>query len=76
MATHTDPDWLEDALGGLPPMLTVDEAMAVLRCSRRQVYRLTSTGRVPALRARATGPSRLLIPRAGLRDYLAGLAAR
>lgn len=77
MGTHAAPtDWIEDALAALPPLVTVAEAMTVLRTSRRNVYRLTATGRVKALRDQPAGSSRLLIPRSELARYLRALGAR
>jgi excisionase family DNA binding protein len=74
MATHTD--WIDDALSHLPPVCTATEALGVLRCSRRELYRRVADGRLPAVKAREGGSSRLLIPRSALRAYLAGLDAR
>jgi excisionase family DNA binding protein len=63
-------DWIQDAIENLPASMTVDEARAALRMSRRNFYRLTATGRIRARRAVERGSSRLLIPRAELVRYL------
>jgi excisionase family DNA binding protein len=66
-------DWISDALAAVPAIVTADEAMSVLRMSRRNFYRLTSRGVIRAHRAREAGSSRLLIPRSELERYLRGL---
>jgi len=67
-------EWVDDAVAGLPPLCTTAEVLGVLRISRRHLYRLVAAGRIEAVKPRARGASRLLIPRAALRGYLEGLA--
>lgn len=66
-------DWVETILADLPPLVTVDEAMTALRCSRRSLYRLTSGGRLLALRQEHAGSSKLLIPKTSIAAYLRSL---
>ena len=54
----------------LPLLLTAGEAIGVLRCSRRQLCRLIGDGRIGASREKASGSSRVLIPRAEIGRYL------
>ncbi len=67
------PTWIDEALAGLPPLLTAAEATTVLRTSRRNLHRLVMAGRIQALRATESGSSRVLIPRAALEKYLRSL---
>jgi excisionase family DNA binding protein len=65
-------DWAAAAVSDLPSICTVDEAIGVLRMSRRHFYRQTSTGRIRTLKHGDGG--RLLVPRAELARYLESLA--
>ncbi len=69
-------DWVAEALAGLPALLTVQEAMPVIRTSRRQFYRLVASGKIHAIKATEAQPGRLLIPRGSLEKYLRSLDAR
>jgi len=71
--TAKSADWITEALRGAPAILTAPEACAILRCGRRQLYRLTAAGRLQGVRAHASGSARLLIPRASMEAYLRGL---
>jgi len=74
--THSasiDPDWAAKLVASLPPLATVAEVTAVLRCSRRTVHRLAAAGRLRNLRHNGTGSSRLLFPRDDVADYLRSL---
>ena len=67
-------DWITEALKDAPAILTVPEACAILRCGRRNLYRLTAAGRLHGVRAHDAGSSRVLIPRASLEAYLRGMS--
>ena len=54
----------------LPALLTASEAANLLRCSPRNLRRLIVTGRLGSLREKASGSSRVLIPRASIGLYL------
>ncbi len=76
----TDPkeitDWISDAVSGLEPLATVAEVAAVLRQSRKNVYRVIASGDLHALRPHGgKGGSRYLIPRASLEAYLRAMRA-
>jgi excisionase family DNA binding protein len=57
----------------LGSLATASEACTVLRCSRRTLARLVATGRLRAAKRAERGSSPLLVPRAELQRYLAGL---
>lgn len=67
------PHWATELVGDLPALLTVEEVMGTLRCSRRHLSRLTATGKLLGLRDKHAGNSRLLIPKKSLEEYLRGL---
>ncbi|MEO8905517.1 MAG: helix-turn-helix domain-containing protein [Polyangiaceae bacterium] len=69
----TAPTWVKEAVAGLPPLVTVEELVTLLRTSRRQVYRLISDGRLPSVKQSEGGSSRNLVPRASVEKYLRGL---
>jgi len=71
----TAADWIADAVAGLPPLSTARETAAVLRTSLRNLRRMIVDGRLHAVRARETGSSRVLIPRAAIERYLRDLEA-
>lgn len=64
--------WAAEAVADLPALCTVEEAIRVLRLSRRHFYRLTAAGKISALQQAEGG--RLLVPRAEISRYLEGLA--
>ena len=66
-------DWVDEALVGLPPIVTVKEAIGVLRTSRRNFYRLLAAGKIEARRPADAGSSPHLIARSELARYLRGL---
>lgn len=72
----SEKDWVEEAIEGLPPLLTVKEACTVLRTSARNFYRLAAAGRIYAPKSSESGPARLLVPRASIAKYLRSLDAR
>jgi excisionase family DNA binding protein len=78
MTTHSPAarDWIEEALCDLPKVLTVKEALGVLRMSSRNLYRLVQLGRIHAVRPSEVGSSRLLIPRTSLESYLRALEVK
>jgi len=67
------PDWIDDALAQVGPLLTAPEAGAVLRTSKQSVRRLVRAGRLQAVRLAETGSSKILIPRASIEKYLRSL---
>lgn len=66
--------WIDDALADVPALATADEVRAVLRLSRRHLYRLLAAGKLHAVKM-GVGSSRVLIPRSALRDFLANMEA-
>jgi len=48
---------------------TIEEAAKVMKISRGLAYELASQGKIPVCRV---GQKRLLVPRRGLEDFLAG----
>ena len=71
--TGSQLDWVDEAVAELPSIVTVSEAIAVLRCSRRHLYRHVSRGRIHAVRPEDSGSSRLLIPRREIARFLRSL---
>lgn len=69
-------DWVDDVIAGLKPIVTVKEAIGVLRTSRRNFYRLVTAGRIKAVRSTETGSSPHLIPRTEIARYLRSLDVR
>lgn len=69
----TAPDWIADAVGALQPLATVAETCAVLRTTSRNLRRLIAAGRIKAIKARESGPSRVLVPRVAIENYLRSL---
>jgi excisionase family DNA binding protein len=61
-----------DPLVGLPPVLKVREAAAILRVGRNQLYEAVARGELPAIRIGRT----IRIPTTALRDLLATPAHR
>lgn len=79
MRTHESlkpADWITEALRDAPAILTVPEACAILRCGRRNLYRLTAAGRLQGVRAHDSGSARVLIPRASVEHYLRSLVVQ
>jgi excisionase family DNA binding protein len=74
--TTVESDWVAAAVGHLPSLVTVAEVVAVLRLSRRHLYRLVAAGKLMAVRHTEGGSSPLLIPRASIERYLRGLDKR
>jgi excisionase family DNA binding protein len=68
-------DWISDTVASLKPLTTADEAANALRTSPRTIKRMIADGRLTAVRARESGSSRVLIPRAEISRYLLGLAS-
>lgn len=66
-------DWISEAIGSLPALVTAKEATAVLRCSRRTLAREIARGRIDAVR-QGDGCAKVLVPRAELARYLEGLS--
>ncbi|HEX3852193.1 MAG TPA: helix-turn-helix domain-containing protein [Polyangiaceae bacterium] len=67
------PKFADDAVAGLAVFVTVEELVVLLRTSRRQIYRLISTGRLPAVKQSDGGSSRNLVPRVEVHKYLCSL---
>jgi excisionase family DNA binding protein len=74
MSTAHQSDWIADLTATLPHILTVDEVCAALRTSPRNLRRMVATGRIRGLRARESGSSRRLFPRAEVERYLRACA--
>jgi excisionase family DNA binding protein len=68
------PDWIADAVASLPPIARIEEVAAVIRMSRHTILRLIARGQLRAVKgASASGPARVLIPRAEVARYLQSL---
>ena len=65
------PDWADEIVEPLPSLVTMEETMGLLRCSRRSVTRLIASERLQAVRQ--SGGGRQLIPRSALAQYLRSL---
>lgn len=61
--------YVADMVGGLPPVVHVEQACERLGIGQRELYRRVARGDLVAIRAVHTGSARLLIPRAALADY-------
>jgi excisionase family DNA binding protein len=66
-------NWVTKTLAGTPAILTTEELVVLLRMSRRQVYRLLTSGRIHAVKQAEGGSSRHLIPRSSVEKYLLSL---
>lgn len=66
------PEWVQETVAELPPIATMEETMKFLRCSRRTLTRLLSSGRLRAVRI-SKGGSPQMIPRYAIGAYLASL---
>jgi excisionase family DNA binding protein len=64
-------DWVKEIVEPLASLVTMEETMVVLRCSRRTLTRLLSSGRIHSVRR--NGGCRQLIPRSSIAEYLRGL---
>ena len=61
---------LDSVFADLPPMVLRSEAAAVLRCKPQHVSVLVHRGELPAFQKAARQGSKILIPRAALREYM------
>ena len=75
MQVHKRSDWVDDALVGLPPLLTASEVIALLRTTRRNFYRLVALGCIRTVRPKDAGSSRHLIAKTEVARYLRSLEA-
>ncbi len=66
-------DSISEIENSLPALATANEAAKVLRTSGRNLRRMIVAGRITALRAKDSGSSRVLIPRAEIGRYLRSL---
>lgn len=66
-------DWIGETVANLPPLVTVSEAISLLRLSRRHFYRLLAAGRLHAVKTADGGSSKHLIPKSSLEKYLRSL---
>ncbi|HYQ03544.1 MAG TPA: excisionase family DNA-binding protein [Polyangiaceae bacterium] len=66
-------DTIAEIENSLPLLATANEAAKALRTSGRNIRRLIVAGRITALRARESGSSRVLIPRAEIGRYMRSL---
>ncbi len=71
--TASSADWIAETVAALPPLVTVKEAMHLLRSSKPTVYRLAAAGRLRAVRASERGSSPMLFPRSELERFLRSL---
>ena len=69
------PSWIDDVVASLPAVCTTDEAVSVLRCSRRCLYRWIAAGKIPAVKTGAGNSARVLIPRVAIADFLRQMEA-
>lgn len=69
-------DSISEIENSLPALATANEAAKVLRMSGRNLRRMIVAGRISALRARESGSSRVLVPRAEIGRYLRSLAGQ
>ncbi len=67
-------DWITEAVSSLPVLSTAKETADTLRMSQRQLRRLIVAERIPAIRGREGGSSRVLVPRASIEKYLRSLS--
>lgn len=74
-ACSKDGDWVDEVVAKLPPIITTDEALSLLRTSRRNFYRLVASGRLRTLKQAEGGSARHLIPRTEFARYLRSLEA-
>jgi excisionase family DNA binding protein len=65
--------WVDDAVRDFPPIATIAETVKYLRISERDFYRAVAAGRIKTIRRNGPG-SRVIVPRASVREYLAALA--
>jgi excisionase family DNA binding protein len=65
--------WVTETVAGLPPRVTTEELVTLLRVGRRQVYRLIANGRLHAVKHTTGGSSPNLVPRASVEEYLCSL---
>ncbi|HET9930837.1 MAG TPA: helix-turn-helix domain-containing protein [Polyangiaceae bacterium] len=72
----TEIDWVAEVIAGLPALVTVKEAVAALRMSRRHFYRLVARGQIKTVQQSTGGSSRHLIARGEIARYLRSLDAR
>jgi excisionase family DNA binding protein len=63
-------DLLDSIFADLPPMVLRSEAAAVLRCRDQHISELVHRGELPAFQRAARQGSKILIPRAALREYV------
>ena len=74
MTLKAAPDWVDEAVAGLPALVTTAEAIKVLRTTQRNLYRWIAIGKITAVKHGCGGSSRVLIPKPALVKYLRGLA--
>lgn len=70
----SESDWVDAAVAGLPPLITTEEAVEVLRTTRRNLYRWLATGKIASVKHGFGGSSRVLIPKPALVKYLRSIA--
>lgn len=68
--TCMDKHHLDSVFEELPAMLLRSEAAAVLRCRDQHISDLVHRGELPAFQKAARQGSKILIPRAALREYV------
>lgn len=73
--TEQQEDWVDEAVNGLPAILTAEEAAKVLRTTKRTLYRWCAMGRIASVKRPGGEQSAVLIPKSALVAYLRGLEA-
>ncbi|HVW26229.1 MAG TPA: hypothetical protein VHC69_12725 [Polyangiaceae bacterium] len=69
----TEPPWVAEAIRDLPPICKLPEVARVTRFSVRHLRRYIDAGQLRTLRATTGGSSRLLVARAEVGRFLAGM---
>jgi hypothetical protein len=69
-------DWIDEAVGGLPPLVTTEETLKLLRICRRTFYKLVSLGKIKTLKQSTAHSAKHMVPRAEIARYLRSLEGR
>lgn len=67
-------DWIDDAIGPLPPLVTAEATQELLHVRRRKLNYMVQHGELDSFRHRAKGASPLMITRASIERYLRATA--
>lgn len=71
---EAEQDWVAAAVEGLPALITTEEAVEVLRTTRRNLYRWLADGKIASVKHGFGGSARVLIPKPALVKYLRSIA--